>query len=88
MELAQLLFAGISAVAAAIQVWQAEHNHRRAAQVFDETYKQASTSDQTVQAAEQLFVSPVTVRRHLSNVVKKLDVSDREAALHLLDERA
>jgi DNA-binding NarL/FixJ family response regulator len=42
----------------------------------------------TVQAAEQLFVSPVTVRRHLSNVVKKLDVSDREAALQLLGERA
>jgi len=42
----------------------------------------------TGQAAEQLFVSPVTVRRHLSNVVKKLDVSDRQAALQLLDERA
>jgi two-component system response regulator DevR len=42
----------------------------------------------TVQAAEQLFVSPVTVRRHLSNVVRKLQVSDRDAALQLLAERA
>ena len=42
----------------------------------------------TVEAAEQLFVSPVTVRRHLSNVVKKLEVSDRDAALQLLGERA
>jgi|RhiMetdeSRZDD1v2_1073273.scaffolds.fasta_scaffold08587_9 DNA-binding NarL/FixJ family response regulator len=42
----------------------------------------------TVQAAEQLFVSPVTVRRHLSNLVKKLEVSDREAALQLLGRQA
>jgi DNA-binding NarL/FixJ family response regulator len=42
----------------------------------------------TVEAAEQLFLSPVTVRRHLSNVVKKLEVADRAAAVELLGERA
>jgi DNA-binding NarL/FixJ family response regulator len=42
----------------------------------------------TMEAAEQLLLSPVTVRRHLSNVVKKLEVSDRDAAVELLGERA
>ena len=42
----------------------------------------------TADAAERLFVSPVTVRRHVSAVMKKLGVSDRMAALRLLDEAA
>ena len=41
-----------------------------------------STSD----AAARLFVSPVTVRRHLSAAVRKLGVRDREAALRLVDD--
>lgn len=39
----------------------------------------------TAQAAERLGISQVTVRRHLSGVVRKLGVPDRAAALQLLD---
>jgi DNA-binding NarL/FixJ family response regulator len=39
----------------------------------------------TADAAQRLFVSPVTVRRHVSTVVRKLGVADRDAALRLLD---
>jgi DNA-binding NarL/FixJ family response regulator len=39
----------------------------------------------THEAANRLFVSPVTIRRHVSSAVKKLGASDREAALQLLD---
>jgi DNA-binding NarL/FixJ family response regulator len=42
----------------------------------------------TAEVAERLFVSPVTVRRHVSAVVQKLGVADRDAALRLLDEAA
>jgi len=35
--------------------------------------------------AERLSISPVTVRRHISSVVEKLDVPDRRAAARLLD---
>jgi DNA-binding NarL/FixJ family response regulator len=42
----------------------------------------------TADAAQRLFVSPVTVRRHVSAIVKKLGVPDRTAALRLLDEAA
>jgi DNA-binding NarL/FixJ family response regulator len=41
----------------------------------------------TGETADRLLVSPVTVRRHLSNVVRKLEVVDRGDALHLLGER-
>jgi len=41
----------------------------------------------TQQMAEQLFLSPVTVRRHLSSAFKKLRVPDRQAALRLLNEQ-
>jgi len=42
----------------------------------------------TADTAQRLFVSPVTVRRHVSAVVKKLGVADRDAALRLLDQAA
>jgi len=42
----------------------------------------------TADAAQRLFVSPVTVRRHMSTVVRKLGVTDRDAALQLLDAGA
>ncbi len=38
----------------------------------------------TGQMAERLFVSPVTVRRHISEIVGKLGVDDREAAVALV----
>jgi DNA-binding NarL/FixJ family response regulator len=34
--------------------------------------------------ASRLYVSPVTVRRHLSEIVRKLGVADRAAAIELL----
>jgi DNA-binding NarL/FixJ family response regulator len=42
----------------------------------------------TAEMAERLFVSKVTVRRHVSAILKKLRVSDRDAARRLLDERS
>jgi DNA-binding NarL/FixJ family response regulator len=40
----------------------------------------------TAAIAARLGLSPVTVRRHLSLVLEKLGVSDRDEARHLLDE--
>ncbi|MGI8707832.1 MAG: response regulator [Actinomycetota bacterium] len=42
----------------------------------------------TEQMAARLFVSPVTIRTHISSILKKLHVSDREAAINLLAEAA
>jgi DNA-binding NarL/FixJ family response regulator len=42
----------------------------------------------TAQIAERLFVSKVTVRRHVSSILRKLRVPDRKAALRLLHERS
>ena len=39
----------------------------------------------TAQVAERLFVAPVTVRTHVSSLLKKLRVSDREAAVRLMN---
>jgi DNA-binding NarL/FixJ family response regulator len=43
-------------------------------------------SDQltTAEIAERLLISPVTVRRHSSAILKKLGVADRESAIELL----
>jgi DNA-binding NarL/FixJ family response regulator len=40
----------------------------------------------TRETAARMFVSPVTVRRHLSAITTKLGVADRQAAVRLLDE--
>jgi len=40
----------------------------------------------TARMAERLFVSPVTVRRHVSTLLHKLDAPDREAAVRMLDD--
>jgi DNA-binding NarL/FixJ family response regulator len=42
----------------------------------------------TEQMADRLFVSPVTIRTHISSILKKLHVTDREAAINLLEEAA
>jgi two-component system nitrate/nitrite response regulator NarL len=42
----------------------------------------------TEQIAERLFVGKVTVRTHVSNVLKKLRVPDREAAVRLVRAQA
>jgi DNA-binding NarL/FixJ family response regulator len=41
----------------------------------------------TGEAAQRLVLSPVTIRRHVSNVVNKLELADRGAVLALLGER-
>jgi len=41
----------------------------------------------TAEIAERLFISQVTVRSHISALLKKLRVPDRKAALKLLEER-
>jgi DNA-binding NarL/FixJ family response regulator len=40
----------------------------------------------TAQIAERLFVSPVTVRRHISSIVEKLGAPDRATAVQLFRE--
>jgi DNA-binding NarL/FixJ family response regulator len=42
----------------------------------------------TAEIAERLFLSQVTVRRHLSSIVDKLGVPDRDSAVELLDEQS
>lgn len=42
----------------------------------------------TEEMAARLFVSPVTIRTHISSILKKLRVTDREAAINLLEESA
>jgi DNA-binding NarL/FixJ family response regulator len=41
----------------------------------------------TAQIAVRLEISQVTVRRHVGRMLKALRVSDREAAVRLLDDR-
>jgi DNA-binding NarL/FixJ family response regulator len=42
----------------------------------------------TAQVAERLWVSPITVRRHIAEAIKKLGVADRESAFRLLAKTA
>lgn len=39
----------------------------------------------TGEIAERLFVSKVTVRRHVSSILRKLQVPDRKSALRLVE---
>ncbi len=40
----------------------------------------------TAQISKRLFIEEVTVRTHVSSILRKLRVPDRRAALRLLDE--
>jgi DNA-binding NarL/FixJ family response regulator len=42
----------------------------------------------TAEIAGRLTITPVTVRRHISEILRKLRVRDRAAAVRLLDERS
>jgi DNA-binding NarL/FixJ family response regulator len=39
----------------------------------------------TIEIAERMTISPVTVRRHVSEILKKLRVTSREEAVQLMD---
>jgi DNA-binding NarL/FixJ family response regulator len=41
----------------------------------------------TAAIAERLLVYPVTVRRHVSGILRKLGVEDRKAAVDLVEEQ-
>ena len=53
-DLANLFFAGISAVASAIQVWQFTRDKVKASLAFDETYTNTLASPESKEAAQQL----------------------------------
>ena len=42
----------------------------------------------TEEMANRLFVSPVTIRTHVSSILKKLHVTDRRAAIDLMEAAA
>jgi DNA-binding NarL/FixJ family response regulator len=44
--------------------------------------------DTTAEIAERLFVSPVTVRTHVSAILRKLQVSNRKEAVELLERKS
>jgi DNA-binding NarL/FixJ family response regulator len=48
-----------------------------------EVLEQMAAGLSTEEIAQNLLVGPVTVRTHVANVLKKLNVSDREAAVRL-----
>lgn len=53
-ELANTLFAGINAVAAAVQVWVTYRDHYKAAEAFDVTFKRTLDSPEARAAAKEL----------------------------------
>ena len=53
-ELANTLFAGISAVAAAVQAWVTYRDRHKAAEAFDSTFKRTAKSPEASAAAEEL----------------------------------
>lgn len=66
LELALALFAGISAVADAIHIWQSTRDKPRAARAFDETYEKTLHAPESQKAAEQLVaIIPTDVIKEL-----------------------
>jgi DNA-binding NarL/FixJ family response regulator len=62
---------------------------RRGADLTDrewEVLEQLRDGKSTAEIAERLYVSPATIRSHVSSVLRKLRVPDRQAAIRLLDE--
>jgi len=53
-DLANALFAGISAVAAAVEAWISYRDRNKAAQAFDVTYRQTLSSPEAAAAAKEL----------------------------------
>ena len=53
-------------------------------EVLDSLHEGLATAD----IADRLSISPVTVRRHVSEILRKLRVTSREEAIRLLDERS
>jgi DNA-binding NarL/FixJ family response regulator len=49
-----------------------------------EVAERISEGDPTTVVAQRLGISDVTVRRHISSVMRKLDVTDRQSAVRLL----
>jgi DNA-binding NarL/FixJ family response regulator len=49
-----------------------------------EVMEMLSQGHSTDEVAKRLFLSPTTVRVHVSTVLRKLRVKDRESAFHLL----
>lgn len=52
-----------------------------------EVLEMMSDGHSTAQIARRLFVAPVTVRTHVSGILKKLKVPDRETAVRLYEGR-
>jgi len=72
LEIAKILYAGISAVAAAIRVWRRSSDKRiavpKAAAQFDEVYKTTLASPEAIVAATELVaIIPEDVLRDLEN---------------------
>ena len=55
LDLANTLFAGINAVAAAVQAWVVYRDRHKAADAFDTTFKQTLQSPEARAAAEELL---------------------------------
>jgi DNA-binding NarL/FixJ family response regulator len=41
----------------------------------------------TAQISESLFISPATVKTHLASIYRKLEVTNRTAAIHAMHEK-
>jgi hypothetical protein len=54
MEIAKLLFSGISAASAAIGVWQRERDRKAAAKAFDEALEEQRVSNESTLAGQEL----------------------------------
>ncbi|MDR3407890.1 MAG: hypothetical protein P4L68_05265 [Methylovirgula sp.] len=79
MEYANLFFAGISAVMASIQVWQASRNQQIAVTAFDDRLKAAPDEPETIAAAEELLsIAPADVIEDLEGRAEKCWTKYRE----------